>query len=115
MIFLSDSASNLTNGFKETFNDFLNFLGSRNVLQTGLAFVISSNINRLASDFVENIVSPIINKVSSSEKEKLKDAKISIFGVNFEAGNFIMSILKFVITMIVIYYVFKLTGNTTKK
>jgi large-conductance mechanosensitive channel len=93
----------------------MNFLVGKNVLELGLAFIVSSNINRVASDFIDNIVSPVINKISSSEEEKLKDAKISIFGIKFEIGNFLMSLLKFIITMIVIYYVFKLTGKLNKK
>jgi large-conductance mechanosensitive channel len=96
--------------------EFYDFLSSRNILELGLAFIISTNINRLSNDFIDNIVSPVIKRLTGSEEDKLKDVKLDIFGINFEIGNFIMSVLKFIIMMMILYYLFKIIGrNPIKK
>jgi large-conductance mechanosensitive channel len=105
---LTESISSAYTVFASTFGDFTNFLLEKKVIDLGLAFIISTNINRIASDFVENIISPIINRFVSTDKNKLKDATINIFGIKFEIGNFFNSLLKFVIMMFVIYYIYKI-------
>lgn len=93
------------------FKDFLDFMISSNILQIGFGFIIATNANKLASDFVENIISPIINFLLGGNNEKiLKDYIINIFGINFQIGNFILSLIKFIIIFFLLYYTFKLLG-----
>lgn len=91
--------------------DFYNFLNDNKIIQIGTAFIISNQINQLASKFIDNIVSPIIKRVFDGKADSLKETKIDIFGIQFEIGDFIMTILKFMINMIVLYYIFKILGK----
>lgn len=91
--------------------DFYNFLNDNKIIQLGTAFIISSQINQLASKFIDNIVSPIIKRVLDGETESLKETKVEIFGIKFEIGDFIMTMMKFMINMIILYYLFKILGK----
>lgn len=114
---LFTATSSVKNTIEYTTNDFISFLLSNRVLQIGMAFAISTQVNKLVSDFIDNIISPIIKRFVDKERETtLKQKKVTIFGIEFEIGNFIMSILKFFIIMIVFYAIFKLFNKygTTK-
>lgn len=107
----SDSYKYISNGMKNSYDGFINFLVSKNIIGIGLAFIISTNINNLASNFIDNIISPIIQKIRANSDKKLKDVKFDIFGIKFEIGDFIMTLLKFIITMIFVYIIYKLIGG----
>jgi large conductance mechanosensitive channel len=87
--------------------EFYNFLIKHNIIGVGMAFIIGSQINMLATAFVNNIVSPTIGIFMESNKRKLEDIKIPVLGAKIEIGSFIESILKFVLTMIIIFYFFR--------
>jgi large-conductance mechanosensitive channel len=93
-----------------TITDFLDFLLENRIIQIGTAFVIASQVNKLGSDFVDNIISPIVSAVFGSSDKTLKEKNITIIGIKFEIGNFFASLLKFFIFMFVFYYVFLLLG-----
>lgn len=94
-----------------TYNDFINFLTKRDVLDVGVAFVISTQITLLSSVFIDSIVSPCINAMTGGNEEKLDNMVVPILGVDIEIGKFLSAILKFIIVMLFIFYLFKLIGH----
>ena len=103
MDLVSDSISSV----KYTIKDFSTFLSQNKILELGIAFIVSTQINQLASKFIDNIVSPVIHKIINQEENSLKDVKMEIFGIKFEIGDFIVSFLKFLTLMIILFYVVK--------
>ena len=45
----------------DTYQDFINFLVKRNVLDVGIAFIVSSQITKLSNNFIDNIITPVLN------------------------------------------------------
>lgn len=108
MEFFSGSISSVTDTINNTVSDFYTFLIDKNIIQLGTAFIISAQINQLASKFIENIISPVIKRVVGGEEESLKGTTFTILGIKFEIGDFIAQLLKFLIMMIILYYMFKI-------
>lgn len=107
---MSTIIKNTVENIKDSASNFTEFIVSYNIIQLGMAFIISTQINRLASDFIDNIISPIIERFVSNDDVDLRRKKLNIFGIEFEIGNFVTSILKFVLLLIILYYIFKITG-----
>lgn len=91
--------------------DFYDFLVSYNIIELGIAFIIGTQINILGSDFIDNIISPIIMRfIDTDETKPLKDLTVNIYGANIQIGNFILSFLKFILFILIIYLIFKSIG-----
>ena len=103
--------SNATGKISYISKDFLNFIGEHDIIKIGAAFIISSQINQIAANFTENIISPVIKATISNDINTLKETRLNILGINFELGAFVAAILRFFVTMIVLYYIFKITGK----
>ena len=90
--------------------DFTNFFASTHVIPIAVAFIIAAQITQLSSNFVDDILSPIISVIiNEKDEESLKNTYIDIFGARIMIGSFIASLLKFIIMLIIIYYVVKFT------
>lgn len=95
--------------FLEHFAGFLKFLFEKNIFQAGIAFVLASQINKLFLDFLSNIVTPVADRVISSE---IKTQTTEVFGVKFLTGNFMLSVINFMIVMIVLYHLYKISDSS---
>lgn len=92
------------------FTEFIKFLFEKNIFQTGLAFIIAAQINQLFKDFLASIVTPVADKVTSAET---KNKKVKLFGVEFLTGQFILSLINFMIVMIFLFYLYKLSNSSS--
>jgi len=100
---------------KKQTSDFVKFVTNKRVIQMGIAFILSIQINQLANSFVENIVMPLVDIIlTENRKEKLRQMKIVIFGVSIEVGRFIEGIIKFIVIVIIIFIIVKLTIGVDK-
>ena len=86
--------------------DFGNFLKTRNVINAGIAFIIALQVNKLFTDLINLIVNPIASKVISQEINK---QEYKLYGIDFKTGQLFLSFLNFIIVMIFIYYLFKMS------
>lgn len=109
-----DTSSEVTNyvtgKITGTMEEFYQFLLDNKIIQLSTAFIIGTQANRLGSDFVDNIISPIINRVVGGQQDTLNNLRLEIFGIRFEIGNFLASFMKFIIFMFVLFYIFKIIG-----
>lgn len=99
------------NNIKNTLSDFSEFILDYGVLQIGIAFVIGVQLNRLTTDFVDNIIAPIIDRFTKNDEVNLRRKKLEVFGIEFELGNFIVSLINFFLLMIILFYIFKIIGG----
>lgn len=95
-----------------SYYEFLEFIKKNNIMSLGMAFIIGTQVNSLASSFIDSIVSPIIKTVSTTQNKKLKDINVEVLGAKIEIGNFVNELLKFLLTMLIIFYIFKLLDIT---
>jgi large-conductance mechanosensitive channel len=87
----------------------LKFLIEKNVVSAGIAIVVGTQVGRITGAFVENLLSPFINLIIGGETKNLEDFKIEVMTVQFKVGMFLSQLIQFIITMSMVYYVFKLT------
>lgn len=109
-IHLSDITDGVSSTISNTGLDFWNFLTETNVLQLGVAFIIAMQVNALGTSFIDDIVSPIIDKIFGDYEESVKYKKTALFGIEFQWDDFIVSIIKFFMFMVLIYLIFSITG-----
>jgi len=91
------------------FEDFIDFLKQKNIINTGIAFIIAMQVNKMFLDFINELVNPIASKMVSQEFNK---KQYEIFGLKIKIGFLFLSFLNFIITMIFIYYIWKLSETT---
>jgi large-conductance mechanosensitive channel len=89
-------------------NEFYKFMIDNEILQIGLAFVISHQVINLFKVFIEDIVSPILAKLINSKEYRIENINIDIFGINLRIGNFFMHLLQITIVLIIIFYLIRL-------
>jgi large conductance mechanosensitive channel len=99
----------------DTYQDFINFLVKRNVLDVGIAFIVSSQITKLSNNFIDNIITPVLNGMFGNKNTTFDEIILHIGDANIEIGKFISSILKFILMMFILFFFFtKLLPSTNK-
>lgn len=86
--------------------DFGKFLKSRNIINTGIAFVIAIQVNKIFLDIIDIIVNPIASKVINQDLNK---QETQILDVKFKTGALFLSFFNFIIILIFIYNVLKIS------
>jgi large-conductance mechanosensitive channel len=83
---------------------FHDFISKSNLFATAIAFLISTQVIQVVNAIFDNIVSPTINYgLTKNKYPKLKDYIITIDDVNFEIGAFLLTIIKFLFIIFLIY------------
>ena len=92
-------------------NPFFVFLDKFNIIPLAFSLIISLNLNQLSNSFIETIISPIINKLFNNNNIKLKEREITILGIRFEIGQFLVNFIQFIFTLITLYFLYILYTN----
>jgi large-conductance mechanosensitive channel len=87
---------------------FISFLNKFNIIPLAFSLIISLNLNQLSNSFIERIISPIINKLFNKSDIKLKDRNFTIVGITFEYGHFLVNLLQFTFTLIILFLLYLL-------
>lgn len=95
--------------FIEQLQKFIKFLADKNIITTGIAFIIAFQVNKLFLAFIEDIATPVANRVMS---EKIGEVTTKVVGITFKTGDFIFSLFHFLIILLCIYYIMVLTEET---
>jgi len=90
----------------DEFIDFFKFLNERNVLTTGIGLVIALQVNSLFANILDDLIKPVATNVVS---EDINKHYIEFYGIRFKVGHLSMSIINFIITMILIFYLYKVS------
>jgi large-conductance mechanosensitive channel len=91
------------------FIDFLDFLKKRAIIDTGIAFIIAMQVNKIFLDFINELVNPLASKIVSQEFNK---RQYEIFGLQIKIGFLFLSLLNFMVIMIFIFYLWKISETT---
>jgi len=82
--------------------EFLQFIKKHKILGLASAFILGLAINALILSLAKDIITPIIG-IFIPDFETIQDIKIGVFGI----GNFIASIINFIIIAIIIFLIVK--------
>ena len=88
--------------------NFVEFIQKFNVIPLIFSLIISLNLHELVNSFSINIISPIINKLINNDNLNLSERKLTIFGMTFGYGLFLIALIQFFITIFILYIVYLL-------
>ena len=89
---------------------FINFLLEKNVFQTGLAFILATQVNQIFINLVNNIIYPIIDKLT--KKKNHQESITPVLGIEFKFGNFLLGLINFFIVLFFLYYMYKISDSS---
>ncbi len=113
--FIQTKLLNISLFFLETFRNstsgFLQFIFERNIIITAIGFIVSTQISKLVTSFVEIFIDPIIKRLSAGNIDSLKTLEITIFDTKLKIGLFLETIFNFTITFLIVYQIWAFSKN----
>lgn len=88
---------------------FIDFIRERAVVGLAIGFVLGGAVSQLVASFINDIVNPVIGPILG-QVHGLKGASIPFFGAEILWGNFVVTLINFVIMTAVVYFGFKGLG-----
>ena len=84
---------------------FLKFINDKKVLELGVAFIISTQVNALATVFNSTIVMPVIGYLIGGHRDSLAQLKIPIGKSYILVGDFLTALVNFMMIIYIVYLV----------
>ena len=100
---------NILNFFKSQVDGRMNFIFNKNIIQTCIGLIIASQVSKLTTMLIDIIITPIIQRLTGNETAKLEELEINMLGIKLKIGLFLSKIINFIIILIIVYYIFKLS------
>jgi large-conductance mechanosensitive channel len=91
---------------KDELRGFFKFLIDRNIFQSGISFLIASQVNSLSKNLIDTIIKPILEKIID---EEIRNQDTDFLGIKFKTGQLILNLINFMLVMFFIYYLYKIT------
>ena len=104
--YIDKTASKTINVGVSTITEFNNFIMGKDILDMAVGVTIGSLLLTFSNDIINIIGTPIINKVIGTSKIGER-YKYIIFGMEFDIGKLIELILKLLLTLFLIFLIFK--------
>lgn len=89
--------------------NFLDFIRERAVVGLAIGFVLGGAVSQLVNSFINDIINPIVGLLLG-QVHGLKESSIPFFGAEIMWGNFVVTLINFLIMTAVVFYGFKLLG-----
>ena len=94
------------------FKDFFTFLKNKNIEGLIVGSILSSRIDTISEDLLNYIILPILSIDRDNDGKAditvLEKMNINIYGITFEIGKFLISLIKFIIILLLLFISFKL-------
>lgn len=102
---------------KKFFSEFSEFLKQGNMIEIATGLLLATAFNNLVLSFSNAFILPIIDKLLAKTPETASTVRIA--GINFQYGEFLTSLISFIIVGFVLFMVAKgynkLVAKTKKK
>ena len=89
------------------------------ILTIAIGFIIATQTNAIATLLIESYLSPILYKIftyfTKQPITKLEDYKKTFLGIEFKMGKLIINVLKFILILIILYYICQLIDTEKVK
>ena len=93
--------------FKKEIEEYKQFAFSKNFLEVALAVVFTTITQKLINNISECIIMPLINFIVQKTEGDWRNLIFSpAQGLEIEIGKFISSFVEFIITSLILYFVF---------
>ena len=89
---------------KKLLKEFKEFTMRGNVINLAVGVIIGAAFTAIVTSFTDNIIAPLLGAFAS---ESLNNITLTIGGLTFGIGAFIMSIIDFIIKAIIIFLIVK--------
>ena len=83
--------------------EFMDFLGSYNIIQLAVGMVVGNSVKDLVNSLVNNIVMPFINLITPAQS--FAEMTVTINSSEFKVGMLISSLINFLVIAFVVYIV----------
>jgi len=83
--------------------NFLNFIREQGVIGLAVGFLLGGAVSKFVTSFITDLINPIIGVILGMAGG-LKDAYFSIGTVKFMYGDFISSLIDFIVICFVVYF-----------
>lgn len=107
-----DSIIFVLNILKTHSTGLLRFLFDKNLIQMGIGIMVATQVSKLTSIITDNIISPIINKLTGEDVAKFEDYTYTLFGINFKLGIVITNLVNCLLVLLIIYNIYQLSKIT---
>jgi len=94
---------------KNKINGFMEFVRTQGVMGLAIGFILGDKVKAVVTSLVNDIINPFLGVLLGSGGN-LKDAKLVLGNIVVTWGNFISTLIDFVIVAAVIYFVIKGLG-----
>ena len=92
---------------------FESFLSKQRIVDNGIGIIIAMQVNNIVNSFAEVVLEPISNSILQKFDIDRKQG-ISILGTKFILGTLLSSILRFIITMYIVYRLWSIMPRRRK-
>jgi large conductance mechanosensitive channel len=82
---------------------FLNFIREQGVVGLAVGFLLGGAVSKFVTAFITDLINPILGVILGMASG-LKEAYFTIGTVKFMYGDFISSLIDFVVVALVVYY-----------
>jgi len=86
---------------------FIEFVREQGVMGLAIGFILGGAVSKVVTSLVTDVINPIIGMFLGAAGG-LKDSYIPIGAAKIMTGNFISTIIDFIIVALVVYFGFKL-------
>lgn len=92
-------------------NDFIKFIKENNIVESIISIMLGAKTQELVESIIENLIFPFLKRDADNDGEadikKLEKLNIKFSGIKIEIGKFLITLIKYIIILLIIYYVQK--------
>lgn len=86
---------------------FINFIREQGVVGLAVGFILGGAVSKFVTAFITDLINPILGVILGIAGG-LKDAYFSIGSVKFMYGDFLSSLIDFIVVAAVVYFAVKI-------
>lgn len=83
--------------------DFVDFVRKQGVVGLAVGFILGGAVSKLVSALVNDIINPILS-IFLGRVEGLKEASLAVGSIKILWGDFLASLIDFIVIAAVVYY-----------
>lgn len=91
---------------KSPFNEFFDFIGKQGVIGLAIGFILGGEVSKVVASLVQDIINPILGVILGAAGS-LSEATFSMGAVTISWGNFVNTLINFLIVAFVVFYLAK--------
>lgn len=93
----------------QSINGFIDFIRAQGVVGLSIGFVLGGAVSKVVNSIVKDIIDPILGLILGSVNG-LQGAYISFLGTKILYGNFISTLIDFLVIASVCYFIVRVLG-----